>query len=233
MFLHQPIPGDGILPILRRFHANPDGIDLFNLLVVGAGKFTAILGRNHPAAIVYAPLDQRIAGVEIVLRLHVDDEGNLLAGAGGYGSEPDVIGDRPLTHRFVLGVHSADDCAVLVRQNWDGGHLGLALYVLLGNVTDSALFVFFQAGLHDPRQDRLFRQDALAGCIIARAVIRDVQPLSRCSLYVQILTFSHFILSQLCGHVHIFLGNLRGFPYPISIPPKYCASDTLNSTSIP
>ena len=30
---------------------------------------------------------------------------------------------------------------------------------------DIALFVFFQAGLHDPRQDCLFRQDTLAGGI--------------------------------------------------------------------
>ena len=195
MFLYQPVTGDGVLPHLWRVHTNPDGIDLFDLLVVGAGKFPAILGRYHPAAIIYAPLDQRIAGVEIVLRLHVDDEGDLLAGAGGYGAEPNIIGDRPLAHRFVLGIHSADDCAVLVRQHRDGGYLGLALYVFLCNVIDIALFVFFQAGLHDPRQDRLFRQDALAGRVIARAVIRNVQPLSRCSLYVQILTFIHLILS--------------------------------------
>ena len=32
----------------------------------------------------------------------------------------------PLMHRFVLGVHAADDCAALVRQYRDGRHLGLA-----------------------------------------------------------------------------------------------------------
>jgi hypothetical protein len=83
-------------------------------------------------------------------------------------------------YRFVLGVHAADDCPALVRQHRDGGHLGLALYVFLGNVVDVALFVFFQAGLHNPRQNCLFGQDTLAGGIIARAVIRDVQPLGDC-----------------------------------------------------
>ena len=42
---------------------------------MGASELPAILGRNHSAAIVYAPLYQRIAGVKIVLGLHVDDEG--------------------------------------------------------------------------------------------------------------------------------------------------------------
>ena len=108
-------------------------------------------------------------------------------------------------YRFVLGVHAADDCAALVRQHRNGGHLGLAFYVFLGNVVDIAFFVFFQAGLHNPRQDCLFRQDAFAGRIIARAVISDMQPLSDCRFLVhRPLTFFHFILPQPCGRVHYF-----------------------------
>ena len=110
---------------------------------MGAGELPAILGRNHPATVVYAPLYQRIAGVKIVLRFHVDDEGDLFPGAGDDGPETNVIGDCPLTHRFVLSVHAADDCATLVRQHRDSGHLGLALYVLHGNVVNIAVFIFF------------------------------------------------------------------------------------------
>ena len=55
---------------------------------MGAGELPAILGRNHPAAVVYAPLYQRIAGIKIVLRLYVDNEGELLPGAGDDGAEP-------------------------------------------------------------------------------------------------------------------------------------------------
>ena len=144
---------------------------------MGASELPAVLGRNHAATVVYATLYQRIAGVKIVLGLHVDDEGNLFLGVGNDGAEANVIGDCPLAHRFVLGVHAADDCATLVRQHRDGGHLGLALNVLLGNIIDIAILVFFQAGLHNPRQDCLFRQDTLTGGIITRAVICDVQSL--------------------------------------------------------
>ena len=58
--------------------------------------------------------------------------------------------------------------------------MGLALYVLLGSVIDIALFLFFQTGLYNPRQDCLFRQNMLAGGIITSAVIRNVQPLGDC-----------------------------------------------------
>lgn len=171
---------------------------------MGASELPAVLGRNHAATVVYATLYQRIAGVKIVLGLHVDDEGNLFLGVGNDGAEANVIGDCPLAHRFVLGVHAADDCATLVRQHRDGGHLGLALNVLLGNIIDIAILVFFQAGLHNPRQDCLFRQDTLTGGIITRAVICDVQSWAIVVLSSTILTFFRFILPQLCQRVHFF-----------------------------
>ena len=52
--------------------------------------------------------------------------GNLFLGVGNDGAEANVIGDCPLAHRFVLGVHAADDCATLVRQHRDGGQIGRA-----------------------------------------------------------------------------------------------------------
>ena len=120
---------------------------------MGISKLPAILGRNHAATVVYAALYQWITGVKIVLGLYVDNEGNPFPGAGDDGTEANVIGDCPLMYQFIRGVHTADDCAALIRQHWDGRHLGLTLYVLFGNVVDIAVFVFFQAGLHDPRQD--------------------------------------------------------------------------------
>ena len=62
---------------------------------MGASELPAVLGRNHAATVVYATLYQRIAGVKIVLGLHVDDEGNLFLGVGNDGAEANVIGDCP------------------------------------------------------------------------------------------------------------------------------------------
>ena len=54
LLLGQMIPGDGILPPSRRIHADPDGIDLLELLVMRARKLPAIRRGNHAAAIVYS-----------------------------------------------------------------------------------------------------------------------------------------------------------------------------------
>ncbi len=40
---------------------------------MGVGKLLTISRRNHAAAIVYAALDKRIAGIKIVLRRYIDD----------------------------------------------------------------------------------------------------------------------------------------------------------------
>jgi len=74
MFLQQTVPGDGILPVFWWVHANPDGIDLLDLLVVETCERSAILGRNYAAAIVHAALYQWVAGVKIVLCLYVNDK---------------------------------------------------------------------------------------------------------------------------------------------------------------
>lgn len=54
------------------------------------------------------------------------------------------------------------------------GFTGEKYILFFSNVVDIAIFVFFQAGLHNPRQDCLFRQDTFAGGIITRTVIRNV-----------------------------------------------------------
>ena len=65
MLLGQMIPGDGILPPSRRIHADPAGVNLLELLVMGARKLPAILRGDHAAA--YAPLRQGIPRIKIVL----------------------------------------------------------------------------------------------------------------------------------------------------------------------
>ena len=50
------------LSILRRFHANPDGVDLLDFLIMGASELPAVLGRNHAATVVsvsYTHLDEQ------------------------------------------------------------------------------------------------------------------------------------------------------------------------------
>ena len=184
MLLHHAVPGDGILPALWRVHADPDGVDLLDLFVMGTGELPAVLGGNHAAAIVYAAFDQRISGVEIVLRLDVDDQADGLPGAGDDGAEADVVGHRPLVYRFVLGVHPVDDRAALVGQHRDGGYLGLALDVLLLDLAHRAVLILRQAGFHDPRQDCFLGQNTLAGRVVAHAVVRGVQALGDCRLPV-------------------------------------------------
>ena len=98
MFPRQTIPADGVPPALWRVHTNPDGIDLLDFLVVRANEFPATLGRNHPATVIYATLDQRIAGIKIILRLHINDKADFFPGTRDNSTETNVIGDGPLMH---------------------------------------------------------------------------------------------------------------------------------------
>ena len=82
LLLGQMIPGDGILPPSRRIHADPAGVNLLELLVMGARKLPAILRGDHAAAIVYAPLCQGIPRIKIVLGLYVYDQADRLPGTG-------------------------------------------------------------------------------------------------------------------------------------------------------
>ena len=84
-----------------------------------AGELPAILGGYDAAAIVYAPRDNRITGVEIILRFYIDNQADLLLRSGDDRTKPDIIGDASLPYRFILCVHTADDTAALVRQHGD------------------------------------------------------------------------------------------------------------------
>ena len=63
---------DCILPAFRQIQANPDGIDLLDLLVVGVDKVPVALAGNHPAAIIDSPFQQRITGIEFSLGFYID-----------------------------------------------------------------------------------------------------------------------------------------------------------------
>ncbi len=74
IFLMHAVACDGIGPFLRRHRTDPDGVDFLYLLIVRLGKDGAVLAGYHPAAVVNGPLEQRVARMEVVLRLDVDDE---------------------------------------------------------------------------------------------------------------------------------------------------------------
>ena len=151
---------------------------------MGARKLPAILGGDHAAAIVYAPLCQGIPRIEIVLGFHVHNQANQLPGVRSNGAETDIVSDRSLVNGFVLRIQAADDASFLVRQHRNAGHLGLALDVLLLDIAHRAVPVLRQTGFHDPGQNCFFGEDSLAGRIVARAVICAMQALGHCGFLV-------------------------------------------------
>ena len=92
LLLGQMIPGDGILPPSRRIHADPAGVNLLELLVMGTRKLPAMLRGDYAAA--YAPLRQGIPRIKIALGPHVYDQADRLPGAGSNGAELDIVSGR-------------------------------------------------------------------------------------------------------------------------------------------
>jgi hypothetical protein len=165
VFLNYAILCDGVFSVFGRRQAYPNGADLLDFPIFGIHELCSMLSGQHPAAIVYATLDQGIPGVVFVLGLNVDDEANGLAVGWGCGPKAHIIQNGALNSRFVLRIQAMDS-GCRVWQNGDLSHLGLALDVLLRNLLDGAVPVLIQAAFHYPGQDGFLRQYALAGCVI-------------------------------------------------------------------
>lgn len=80
-----------------------------------ASEFPAILRAEQPPAVVDAALHKRIAGIKSPLRLQVDDEADILPICRRNRVKADVIEDRALIERFVLGIRTPDERAPLIR----------------------------------------------------------------------------------------------------------------------
>ena len=60
--------------VLVQIKTYPDTVYLLDVSIVGMDKLPSFLGRDIPASIVYAPVDDRISSIFFPLCFHVDDD---------------------------------------------------------------------------------------------------------------------------------------------------------------
>lgn len=150
------VAGNGISSLFGWIRADPDTVDLFNIFVVGADEFSSVLGRNHSAAVVDSSLDQRIAGIEIVLRLHVDDKLRRTAGDGDRRFEANIVSHPPFCGSHIFTGDSPDQRRRFLlkygRMDRHSGDLKMIVDVFPGNFFYRIVPEFFQAVFQDPGQ---------------------------------------------------------------------------------
>lgn len=71
--LAHPIGSDGVLGIRWIFHTNPDGIYLFDGIVIGPFKFGLLLCGHHSSAVKYTTGYNVVAGIKFFLAFYVDN----------------------------------------------------------------------------------------------------------------------------------------------------------------
>lgn len=150
------VASNGISSLFGWIRADPDTVDLFNIFVVGADEFSSVLGGNHSAAVVDSSLDQRIAGIEIVLRLHVDDKLRRTAGDGDRRFEANIVSHPPFCGSHIFTGDSPDQRRRFLlkygRMDRHSGDLKLIIDVFPGNFFYRIVPEFFQAVFQDPGQ---------------------------------------------------------------------------------
>lgn len=91
VFLNYAVLRDGVFSVFRGRQAYPNGADLLDFPIFGIHELCSMLGGQHPAAIVYATLDQGIPGVVFALGLNVDDKANGLTVRWDRGPKAHII----------------------------------------------------------------------------------------------------------------------------------------------
>lgn len=65
-------------------------------------EFRPILCKDHPAAVEYGPLCNRIACIELALCFHIDNQLDHLIGCGSQCYKTNVVGDPSFTQNGIL-----------------------------------------------------------------------------------------------------------------------------------
>ena len=195
------VSGDRVLPPLRWIGTDPYGIDLSYILVMSFCKFWTILRRDHPAAIIKSPFDDRITRIKIILCFHIDHQTNCFPGSWNDCQKTDIIGDRPFLYRTVLILHSLDlfsaVACLFIRIDCCLCNLRDSFYVFFRYLMNAVSFILFQTALHDPGQNDLIGQKPFARCIISGLFT------SHCNIFCQCILNFHKTGSSYCFYISI------------------------------
>ena len=161
---------------IGRVHAQPDAINLFDLLIVRLLEVYRVLRGNQPTAIVHRPFQERVREPQIFLRLHIDNKLQRLI-IRCHSAETDVEGHLALCDQRILRILTANvgSCVCLIRKHRRQRHLGRPLDIPIADVRDLAVLKLFDAILHDPSQYLPARQQLLRHSVILRILAGQVK----------------------------------------------------------